>query len=106
MEALGMKIKSIVVGLILICMIMFSCDDQGDNVFGSRDHDIKSLQSSMPEILANGVDFTDIVAIVLTKDGNIAFNMKVVFQTSTGTIDRYDMTNENGEAHTTLTSTA
>jgi len=86
---------------------MIRCDEQQkETVIGSRDHEIKGINSLIPEILANGISTTDIIATVYSKEGAVAQGMHVVFETTYGAIERNAVTNILGEARVTLTSQA
>lgn len=101
-----MKRHCVIVSFIMACLIMMSCEESGKNVFGSRDHDIQSAYATAPQILADGVSTTEIVANVRDKEGLIAPNMKVRFETTLGSIDEYATSNYSGEAAVILTSVA
>ena len=101
-----MKKYIALVSMILTYLLMISCDEGGDKVIGSLDHDIKSTYTTEPEILANGISTTQIIANVINKDGSAASGMKVHFSTTAGTIEEFDVSNSYGDAEVTLTSTA
>lgn len=102
-----MKIYFVTVSFILACLLMVNCDESGDNnVIGSRDHDIDTAYATEPEILADGISTTQIITNIHTKDGSIASNTKVHFETSIGSIDNYAVSNYYGDAEVTLTSVA
>ena len=101
-----MKIYTVVISILLTYLLMMSCDEGGDNVIGSRNHDIYSATSTASEILANGISTAQIIANVRNKDGSIAPNMKVHFETTAGTIEEYAISDFMGDAEVTLTSTA
>ncbi len=93
--------------VIVSCLSIMNCEDSGDSVIGSKDHDIQSSTAQEPEILANGISTTRIIVNVRRKeDGFIARGMKVHFETSAGSIDQYGITNNNGNAEVILTSVA
>ncbi len=96
----------IIILLAWSCLFISDCDEEGDNIVGSRDHDIESLVPSEPSILANGLSTTQISAIIYNKEGYIAPNMKVAFQTSAGEIDEFAISDSRGRASATLTSAA
>jgi hypothetical protein len=100
--------KRFVVGVSLIMALLggISCDDSGDHIISSRDHDIKTAQAAQPSILANGISTTEITATVVNKNKTVAPNMKVHFKTTHGTIDEQAVTDANGIARATLTSEA
>ncbi|UCE06240.1 MAG: Ig-like domain-containing protein [bacterium] len=101
-----MKRYTVIVSFILFCLLMMNCDESGDNVIGSRNHDIETAYATEPEILANGISTARIIANVRNNNGSIAPNMKVHFETSCGTIEEYGISNYSGNAEVTLTSAA
>ncbi len=104
---IGMNKVAVLVILLMAYLLMVNCDEGGgDSVIGSRDHDIQSAVATEPEILANGISTTRIIANVRNKDGSKAQGMKVHFETTAGTIDELDISDSNGDAEVTLTSTA
>ncbi|MDZ7261658.1 MAG: Ig-like domain-containing protein, partial [candidate division KSB1 bacterium] len=92
--------------LILVCLLMLKCGEQGEKVIGSRDHDIKTLKATTPEILADGISTTQIIATVYDKNGVAAQNKKVIFRTTYGSIEPYTYTNSDGMAVVLLMSIA
>ena len=101
-----MKNYMVIVSLILFCLLIMNCDESGDNVIGSRHHDIETAYATEPEILANGISTTRIIANVRNNNGSIAPNMRVHFETTSGTIEEYGISNYSGNAEVTLTSVA
>jgi len=101
-------IKYIALGVIILgCLSLMNCEEGGNSVIGSKDHDIKSATASEPEILANGIATTRIAVNVRNKkDGSRALSMLVHFETSAGSIEQYGITNSNGDAQVILTSAA
>lgn len=95
-----------IVSFILACLVMMKCDETGENVIGSRDHNIDTAYAAEPEILADGISTTQIIANVRNKDGLVAANMKVHFETTLGSIDEYAISDYSGNATVTLTSVA
>lgn len=100
--------KRFVVGVSLIMALLggINCDESGDHIISSRDHDIKTAQATQPSILANGISTTEITATVINKNKTAAPNMRVHFKTTHGTIDEQAVTDANGIARATLTSEA
>jgi len=93
--------------IILSCLLIMNCEEGGNSVIGSKDHDIQSATAEEPEILANGISTTQIVVHVRKKeDGSNAPGMKVHFETSAGSIEQYGITNNSGNAEVSLTSAA
>ena len=93
--------------IIVSCLLIMTCEESGDTVIGSKDHNIQSATSEEPEILANGISTTRIVVNVRKKEDNSnAQNMKVHFETTIGSIAQYGITNYSGNAEATLTSIA
>ena len=93
--------------VIITCLVIMSCEEGGNSVIGSKDHDIKSAAAKEPEILANGIATTRIMVNVKNKkDATNAVGMKVHFNTTAGTIEAYGVTNTNGNAEVVLTSAA
>ncbi|MBD3288961.1 hypothetical protein GF337_09175 [candidate division KSB1 bacterium] len=95
-----------VIILLMISLGLITCDEEADNVIGSRDHDIKSSSASTSELLADGVSAATIKAVVTDKNGEPAFGMKVIFQTTHGSIERFAFSNYYGEVSADLTSAA
>ena len=83
--------------IISLSIIFVHCDDQGDNIVGSRDHDIKSNILTEPAILANGISETEISATVYNNKGEIAPGMKVAFTTTAGAIDEFAISDYYGK---------
>lgn len=89
------------------CLILMNCEEGGNSVIGSKDHDIKSATAKDPEILANGIATTRILVNVKNKkDNTSAYGMKVHFVTTAGSIQEYGTTDANGNAEVTLRSAA
>ena len=101
-----MKIYAVMVSLLLTFLVMMSCEEGGQGVIGSQNHDIHSAASTEPEILANGISTTQIIANVRNKDGSISPNMKVHFETTAGSIEEFAISDQWGDAEVTLTSAA
>ncbi len=92
---------------IMSCLVMMNCEEGGNSVIGSKDHDIKSAIAMKPEILANGISTTQIVVNVKNKkDNSNAYGMKVHFKTTLGSIEEYAATDYSGNADVVLTSAA
>lgn len=92
---------------IMSCLVMMNCEEGGNSVIGSKDHDIKSAIAVKPEILANGIATTQIVVNVKNKkDGSNSYGMKVHFKTTIGSIEEYAATDYSGNADVVLTSAA
>ncbi|UCE07001.1 MAG: hypothetical protein JSW07_02880, partial [bacterium] len=103
-----MKKLNSLIGLILACALMINCDEEGGGgVIGSLDHEIKTAKATNPEILANGISTTEIVATVSDKSGEVAGGMKVAFHTTFGSIEEFGYTNySSGQVSIVLTSVA
>lgn len=98
-----------IIGLIFIlcCLVIVNCEEGGNSVIGSKDHDIKSAAATEPEILANGIATTRITVNVKNKkDDSNAYGMTVHFKTTAGSIVEYATTNYSGNADAILTSAA
>ncbi|MBN1350198.1 hypothetical protein JXJ21_12360 [candidate division KSB1 bacterium] len=92
--------------LLSFAMLMLSCEDDGSKVVGSLDHEVRSFKASEPEILADGISTTDIIAVIYDKAGERAYGMKVAFETTHGTIDEFAVSDWDGNAKLVLTSEA
>ncbi len=101
-----MKRYILMLSFILASLAIMNCEKVGDDVNGSLDHDIQSAYATEPQILADGVSTTEVVANVRTKDGSLATNMTVHFETTLGMIEEYAVTSNSGVAMVTLTSVA
>lgn len=101
-----MKRYLVVVSLLITSVLIIKCEEDGIKVIGSRDHDITSTRATKPEILANGISTTNIIAKVHNKDGSVAPGMKVNFETTAGIIEEDGISNVSGNAQVTLTSVA
>lgn len=100
-----MNLASALLLLVLIIGLL-SCGEDPDNIIGSSEHNIQLEQPYTPSILADGLSTMDIWATVLNKDGNAARGMKVVFETSHGSISQFAYTDDYGNCKAILTSTA
>jgi len=97
---------AILFSLLLGLAAIMGCEENAEKVIGSRDHDIKSARAQEPELLANGVASTHIIATVYNKDGSAASNMKVFFETTAGTIEEYGISDISGSVSAKLISVA
>ncbi len=95
-----------ILAAIMLSLVMMKCEPAGEKVIGSRNHDIHSAYATQPQILANGIATTEIVANVRSKDGVAAEKMRVHFETNYGKIDEYAVTDNSGNARVILTSAA
>ncbi|HEX9972721.1 MAG TPA: Ig-like domain-containing protein, partial [bacterium] len=98
-----------IIGIIFIlsCLLIVNCEEGGNSVIGSKDHDIKSATAKEQAILANGIATTQIAVNVQNKkDKSSASGMKVHFKTTLGSIEQYGVTNSDGNAVVVLTSAA
>ncbi|MBN2011439.1 Ig-like domain-containing protein [candidate division KSB1 bacterium] len=99
----------LLLGLLVLAFVYIQCQDDPEALLGSRDHDIKSVETQYDAIYADGVSQTYLLATVFDKDGNRADSMKVVFKTDAGTLndqgdEAFDITDYMGEAYVLLTS--
>ncbi|MBD3378065.1 hypothetical protein GF406_23750 [candidate division KSB1 bacterium] len=94
----------ILIGLSFVFMV--NCEDDGESIIGSKDHDITIKPPQEPAILADGISSIQIYVQVIDRKGEPAARKKVVFQTTAGTITKASVTDYAGYATAKLTSVA
>lgn len=94
----------ILIGLSLVFMI--NCEEDGESIIGSRDHDILIETPQEPSLLADGVSQMKLHVQVFNREGDPAPRKKVIFKTTAGTITEADITDYAGYATAKLTSIA
>lgn len=90
----------------LLCIGLFSCGEDQDNIVGSTAHNIKLELPYVPSLLADGLSTMDIWANILDKDGTPARGMKVIFKSTFGKIEETAFTDDYGNAKSILSSIA
>ncbi|MBD3386974.1 hypothetical protein GF407_18870 [candidate division KSB1 bacterium] len=88
---------------ILVFFLIF-CAEEAEEITGTNT--LEQVESSRPSILADGVSTVDIIATVYDSSQKPITNIPVQFSSSHGNIDERVMTNANGQAIASLTSSA
>jgi hypothetical protein len=89
-------------GSLVLCLLLATCSKKSDNIVGTVDQ----VEITEPQILADGLSTTVIMATILDEDGKIAPGYRVEFTTTHGTISEYAISSEEGIAVATLQSVA
>ena len=67
-----MKKYIMLAGLLLCIVMLLNCGKKDDNLIGSSDHQVETMRTSRPSVLANGVSSLYITATVYDINGAMA----------------------------------
>ncbi len=88
----------------MVVFFLIFCAEEAEEITGTNT--LEQVESGRPSILADGVSAVDIIATVYDSSQKPIADIPVQFTSSHGTIDERVMTNANGQAIASLTSSA